>query len=1107
MIYPNYPITLDNGELNVDSNTKLVVYRDKSVENNSEFKGMFFVKIASDIQSEKYLMPVQDGFSSYEIKNTLPAHYFSDTAAVPAGVTGTTQSSNQTNGNDSVGRTNSRDEWVGLLDFGGAGNSLFPANHTFSGNQIGGFFIDKAFIRGTHTSDFSGDYYGGQFDIDDDQAYGPRSGDGRPLRFGKGIYEENGKHFVEISFSEIGEKAWTESDEEDHSPAFGSSIAEADFNEDAIWQPGNNPAAIANYSVDYSAKTNELKELISKLTKNSQFKIKSDDDLANIYTIKSFKQEKRYNFFSWKDLRHFHTKWITDPGALNLGLWNQNYDNSEYKTVWREFGKPYNRRVTYTLELSHSLNDVKIGGKDILHNDNVGSSRAVSFQFLEQRYTEGTKIKVSENPAIWETEPKETADLDIYYEASEAIPLQVNEKNNERFIPKGSIVTCPARPATISNSITYVTSWDNNKISFNLPIDLDEYLPAGKPVVRLIFTRPDDTYTTIVVDKLATLADTTLAANTYIVNTNVSKNPFALSWYNCFSFNNGVESNRIRDDFNQVTIDKGAKASVVLEENYEEERRSSGLIYSGIYNSNSGVNNLNQFIQAEKITKDLNPTYGSIQKLYARGGDLVAFCEDRIIKILANKDALFNADGNSNLVSTNRVLGEAVPFSGEYGISKNPESFAAENYRAYFTDKQRGAVLRLSMDGLTPISAYGMDDYFKDHLKLSEKLIGSYDDKKDNYNITILDIEKTISYEEKVRGWSSFKSFVSESYGLSMANDYYTFEDGLIWRHHSNNPLTKRNTFYGRFVPSSVSTLLNDASDIVKTYKTINYEGSQSNVNLEATSVSSGYYNLRDIDGWSAESIVTNLQEGYVSEFIKKEDKWFNYIKGNDVSETLDIKTNEFSFQGIGKAESIDLDPSLFVQSPPVLIPGCMDPLADNYDPNATTDNGSCTYTTPIYGCTDPRATNYDPNATIDDNSCVMGLPGCTDPRATNYNPNATVDDGSCFMSPNPPVYGCTDPRALNYDINATIDNGTCIMGIQGCTDPLADNYNPLANQDDGTCTYSTGIGPNPGGPGSNPNANGCTDPIALNYNSSALVDDGSCIYPNLTIQDTNDDD
>ena len=146
-----------------------------------------------------------------------------------------------------------------------------------------------------------------------------------------------------------------------------------------------------------------------------------------------------------------------------------------------------------------------------------------------------------------------------------------------------------------------------------------------------------------------------------------------------FSYGNGVESNRRRDDFNQPIIDKGAKVSAVLEENYEKERRSSGLIYSGIYNTNSGVNNLNQFIQAEKITKDLNPTYGSIQKLFQRRIHLVAFCEDRVIKILSNKDALYNADGNVNLTATAIVLGEANLFAGDEGIAKNQESLTKHN--------------------------------------------------------------------------------------------------------------------------------------------------------------------------------------------------------------------------------------------------------------------------------------------------------------------------------------------------------------------------------------------------------------------------------------------
>ena len=80
-----------------------------------------------------------------------------------------------------------------------------------------------------------------------------------------------------------------------------------------------------------------------------------------------------------------------------------------------------------------------------------------------------------------------------------------------------------------------------------------------------------------------------------------------------------------------------------------------------------------------------------------------------------------------------------MPFSGEFGISKNPESFASESYRIYFADKQRGAILRLSKDGLTPISMHGMSDWFKDNLKLSNKIIGGFDDNKNEYNVTLFD--------------------------------------------------------------------------------------------------------------------------------------------------------------------------------------------------------------------------------------------------------------------------------------------------------------------------------------------------------------------------------
>ena len=364
-----------------------------------------------------------------------------------------------------------------------------------------------------------------------------------------------------------------------------------------------------------------------------------------------------------------------------------------------------------------------------------------------------------------------------------------------------------------------------------------------------------------------------------------------LDYFNCFAFGNGVESNRIRDDFNAPTIDKGVRVSTVLAEQYKEEHKKSGLIYSGIYNSTSGINRLNQFIAGEKITKDLNPAYGSIQKLHTRNTDLIALCEDKVLKILANKDALFNADGNVNLTSTNNVLGTAMPFSGEYGIGKNPESFASYGYRAYFTDKARGVVLRLSMDGLTKISDYGMGNYFTDNLAAATTVLGTYDEDDNNYNVTLNN--DTVSFAESINGWESRKSYIPEA-GVSLNKTYYTFNSGDMWQHTDT---ATRNTFYGSsFVDSQITLLLNDLPSSIKKYKTINYEGSRSREYDASGSQTK--------TGWYLNNITTDQQSGEIQQFKDKENKWYNYIKGKAVTGT-DIDTKELNIQGVGKLSAL----------------------------------------------------------------------------------------------------------------------------------------------------------------------------------------------------------
>ena len=478
----------------------------------------------------------------------------------------------------------------------------------------------------------------------------------------------------------------------------------------------------------------------------------------------------------------------------------RNYQDHKWST---RFNDPSNKRKRWELEVTPNIGS---GPSSYTPEDNgdcypdFNGRIGDVMEFLEPYHEDDTYT--SNNPAIWETEPKEDVGLDIYYEVSNAIPVAQH------------------------NSL------------------------------------------------------------------------HLLDWFNCYSFGNGVESNRIRDDFNAPTIDKGPRASTVLAIPYERETKGSGLIFSGIYNSTSGVNNTNQFIQAEAITKDLNQAYGTIQKLHTRDNNLLVCCEDKILKVYSNKDALYNADGSANLISSNKVLGTSDPFSGEYGISLNPESFVAKEFRAYFTDKNRGVVIRLSADGITPVSMHGMEDYFRDELQAAHTHFGSYDDKKQLYNLTLVSKSPkshTISFSEKIKGWTSRMSFVPET-GVSLNNEYYTFYNGEIWLHHNNN---NRGTFYGTAYECSVRLLLNSAPDIVKSFKTLNYEGTQSKVGANLND--GNYVNNFAKDGWYNYSMFTDMQEGEVGDFVKKENKWFNFIRGKGTT-LSNLDTTEISVQGLGTA-------------------------------------------------------------------------------------------------------------------------------------------------------------------------------------------------------------
>ena len=200
-----------------------------------------------------------------------------------------------------------------------------------------------------------------------------------------------------------------------------------------------------------------------------------------------------------------------------------------------------------------------------------------------------------------------------------------------------------------------------------------------------------------------------------------------------------VEESRIRGEFNSNEVDLGVR-SYVRRKDVGFKKSKNSLIFSGIFNSRTSENQSNVFSVGEDITKSLDPRYGAIEWMYAEDSNLTIFQEFRVGRALIDRDAIYSAEGGSITAAADRVVGDVQYYSGEYGIGKNPESFAVDGYRKYFADTSNGAVMRLSNDGMTEISDYGMSDFFRDEFK---KL-------SSEYKRFAVDVEWTIPWNSNV---------------------------------------------------------------------------------------------------------------------------------------------------------------------------------------------------------------------------------------------------------------------------------------------------------------------------------------------------------------------
>ena len=432
-------------------------------------------------------------------------------------------------------------------------------------------------------------------------------------------------------------------------------------------------------------------------------------------------------------------EWFYESGAYALYIqYNPSGTNVGARGVTFRYGINYQNTGN---PLSNQIDQSNFGGDIymIIQGFNDGSNSSLN----EIK----TRLKVTQTPTSnsisAETVPAND-DTDIYYEMSRTYPI-VNGNHialwkYDRCVANGSNVYLVQDSHTQPHYFE-----DGQSVYVTAP-----NIPAGFYNVVSI----PDRYTIEINYAAATAAipggvsdndldqDQTSALNPAVVVLNNANNKN--SDYNAYCYGNGIESNRILDGFNQPWLKYSLRASGVIED-YEQQVKDTSLTYSGLYRWDSSINRLNEFNLSVANFKNLDKSFGSIQKLHARTTDLLVFHQDKITSVLYGKNLLVDAVGGGSVASVPEVLGTQIALPYDFGISTNPESFAVWSNRMYFTDARRGVVLQMQGDQVVQISRMGLSDYFRDMMSDSSNYakIGAYDPYNHTYVIASTDRRNT----------------------------------------------------------------------------------------------------------------------------------------------------------------------------------------------------------------------------------------------------------------------------------------------------------------------------------------------------------------------------
>lgn len=392
--------------------------------------------------------------------------------------------------------------------------------------------------------------------------------------------------------------------------------------------------------------------------------------------------------------------------------------------------------------VKHSFEKGRTGWFLVLRGRDLGNFDYESVLANEDDWSERVLLEIYSD--------KKEIEEPVYYGMGKMYDVLSNKHYGDRSVTSATSVT-----VTVDGTAGYATSSDRLYVGDKIVLGgsaiqiTDVYIQVdGTFRYSYAGTATSGTYTSSVSNYGAAVV-TTKQGDVYFRMRKLKKpNTFFDEYYLNEKFENNsfayeldyIEDVSVSDFFKSDSTTKG-KPYAHLPEAKTVHRRSS-ITYSDAYVIDSDRLNLSSFNLSLANWTDLDILHGSITSMMNRGDALTVIQENKASQIPVSRNLIEYAGGDAGVTVSRKVLGLPSYYAGDFGTS-NPESVVQRFGVVYYVDSRAGKVIRLSADGITPISEKGMDSFFQNKfstlLSSSDrvKVIGGFDPDNDEYLITV----------------------------------------------------------------------------------------------------------------------------------------------------------------------------------------------------------------------------------------------------------------------------------------------------------------------------------------------------------------------------------